>query len=353
MSLPLYMKILTDLKQQILNGQLTAGAKLPTEKELSESYSVSRITSKRALTELEQDGLIYRVRGKGSFVKAAHTSENSTSTAANDKPKRILFVLPFVNDLSVGNFNEGLAPVMAENHTDVMMVALDFLANKTATEVMAEFDGMIYYVNDIDQYLDLLLELSLSQFPVILLDKKLYDLPYPAVLSDNVDGGRQATKALIAEGHRHIAYLFWDVQHPQSVRQRYLGYIQELKEAGLSFHTSMDDQTANAKMLTRYLAAHPEITALICENDLVAIDAMRQIRQAGKTVPDDYSIIGFDDIQAAALVDPPLTTVAQNFKELGATAGRALLEQLQKNAIPTDALIPVTLVKRRSTRQIH
>lgn len=353
MGQPLYMKILNDLKQLILTGQLTAGAKLPTEKELSERYSVSRITSKRALTELEQEGLIYRVRGKGSFVKAAHTAEDTEPPMTDDRPKRILFVLPFVNDLSVGNFNEGLAPVMAASQIDVMMVALDFLTNKSAAEVMTEFDGMIYYVNDIDQYLDLLLELSLSQFPVILLDKKLYDLPYPAVLSDNVDGGRQATKALIADGHRHIGYLFWDVQHPQSVRQRYLGYIQELKEAGLSFHTSMDDPTANAKTLTHYLAAHPEITALICENDLVAIDAMRQIRQAGKTVPGDYSVIGFDDIQAAALVDPPLTTVAQNFKELGATAGRALLEQLQQNVVATDALIPVTLVKRRSTRQIY
>lgn len=344
MTQPLYMKIMTELREQILGGLLDTGAKLPTEKELSEKYQVSRITSKRALTELEQEGLIYRIRGKGSFVKSL-VSKKASPTAT----RRLLFILPFVTDFSVGNFHEGLNPVVAESQYEVMTVDMDFLANKTADEIMAEFDGLIYYVDDMDQYLDLLLELSLSQYPVILLDKKLYDLPYPTVLSDNVDGGRQATQALIDDGHQQIAYIFGERVHPQSVRQRYFGYLQTLKAANLTFHTAMNDQTATIYSLSDYLAANPAVTALICENDLVAIAAMRQLRQLGKNVPEDYSVIGFDDIQAAALVDPPLTTIAQNFKELGATAGRALLRQLQSNTLPVDAAIPVRLVKRQST----
>lgn len=350
MTKPLYMKIKTELREQIVNGSFRAGSKLPTEKELSEQYQVSRITSKRALTELEQDGLIYRVRGKGSFVK----SFSSTAPFHHDthRTKRILFVLPFVADLSVGNFNEGLTPLMAKNQFEVFMTGSDFLANKVANEIMTEFDGMIYYVNNVDQYLDTLLELSLKQFPVILLDKKIHDLPYTAVLSNNVDGGRQATQYLINEGHQKIAYLFGDIQHPPSVRQRYLGYIQALKESELTFHTTIDDQTANVHFLTSYLEANPGVTAFICENDLVAIEAMRHLRQLGKEVPDDYSIVGFDDIQAAALIDPPLTTIAQNFKELGASAGHSLLKQLKYNTLQEDITIPVQLVKRQSTHVI-
>lgn len=348
MSQPLYQQIFDHLKKQILSGELAPEAQLPTEKELSEKYQVSRITSKRALTELEQAGLIYRLRGKGSFVKALPEQTQLIPAKTN----RILFVLPFVNDLSVGNFNDGLAPFIAQQEMDLLMVAADFLANKTANEIMEEFDGLIYYVYDTDHYLDLLMELSLNQFPVILLDKKLYDLPFTAVLSDNLEGGRLACQELINGHHQQIGYLFGDNRHPQSVRQRYLGYILALKEAGLPFHTSMEDKMATAANLQTYLIDHPEITALVCENDLVAIEAMRQIRQLNKQVPKDYSIVGFDDIQAAALVDPPLTTIAQNFKALGATAGQILINQLNQKIVAEDILIPVTLVKRESTQSI-
>ncbi len=71
MNQPLYQTIFNDLQTAILTGELPVDSQLPTEKELSRTYKVSRITSKRALTELEQLGLIYRVRGKGSFVKSA------------------------------------------------------------------------------------------------------------------------------------------------------------------------------------------------------------------------------------------------------------------------------------------
>lgn len=67
---------------------------------------------------------------------------------------------------------------MQENQLEVMMTTVDFLANKTAKEIMQEFDGMIYYAFATDQHLDLLFELSLKQFPVVVLDKKIYELPF-------------------------------------------------------------------------------------------------------------------------------------------------------------------------------
>ena len=88
---------------------------------------------------------------------------------------------------------------------------------------MQEFDGMIYYAFATDQHLDLLFELSLKQFPVVVLDKKIYELPFPTVLSDNFQGGSLATAHLISKGHKKIAYLFGEQAHPQSVRQRVLG----------------------------------------------------------------------------------------------------------------------------------
>lgn len=344
MSQPLYQKIFADLREAIATGELAPGSQLPTEKELSESYQVSRITSKRALTELEQAGLIYRVQGKGSFVKSSNSPLKKTN--------RVLFILPFLNDLSVGDFTEGLLPVMQKNQIDVMMTSPEYLNEKKADEIMANYAGLIYYAQNTESYLDLLTELALTDFPVIVLDKKIYDLPFPTVSSDNIGGGRMATKLLIEEGHQRIAFLFGEDVHPQSVRQRYLGYMRAIKEDGLAFHTLIDDKKATIPALLEYVK-ETKVTGLVCENDITAIKAAKFLREAGYSIPEDISIVGFDDIQAASLVDPPLTTIAQNFEKLGETAGRHLLQWIAENERPEDAKIPVRLIKRESTKELN
>ncbi len=347
MNQPLYQTIFNDLQTAILTGELPVDSQLPTEKELSHTYKVSRITSKRALTELEQLGLIYRVRGKGSFVKSSAPEQMLPSPT---KTRRILFLLPYVADLSVGDFTKGLNPVMQDKQMDVVMTTHDFLQNKTAKELIHEFDGLIYYAFDTEQHLDLLFELSLKEFPVIILDKKIYELPFPTVLSDNFQGGVLATSHLIEQGHSKIAYLFGAQTHPQSVRQRYLGYLEALDKAGLAFHTSLDDKSATFDELLSYITKY-EVTAFVCENDVVAIQTMNFLRQHDYHVPEDFSIIGFDDIQAAALVDPPLTTIAQDFEQLGKLAGEALITWLETNERPSDSKFPVSFIKRQSTKE--
>ena len=343
MSQPLYQKIVTDLKQQIDSGKLALNAQLPTEKELSEQYQVSRITSKRALTELEQAGLIYRVRGKGSFVKEPSTPKKLA--------KRILFLLPFVNDLSLGNFNDGLTPAMQKKKIDVFMTHADFLNNRTADQLIQEFDGMIYYTNTADQHIELLFELYLKQFPVVLLDKKIHDFDFPAVLSDNLEGGRLATQALIDAGHQKIGYIFGEAQPPQSTRQRYFGYLSCLKQNNIAFHTALEDKQANIDALLEYCQQH-QLTAIVCENDLVAIHAMRELRSAAIAVPGEIDVVGFDNIQAAALVDPPLTTISQDFKKIGQLASETLITWIETGQKPADIAVPVTLIQRSSTKTI-
>lgn len=343
MKQPLYQQIYNDLERAIQTGKFPPGSQLPTEKELSAEYQVSRITSKRALTELELAGHIYRVRGKGSFVQ----EKTEIHTA---KANQILFLLPFINDLSVGNFSEGLTPVMQKNHIDIMMTTMEYLNQKKAEEIIAEFDGLIYYAVNTDRHLDVLADLSMRNFPVILLDKKIYDLPFPVVVSDNLAGGYTATQFLIEQGHERIAYLFGEESHPQSVRQRYLGYLQAIQKAGLDFRTSIEDREATNPFLLAYMKQH-QITALVCENDITAITAMNQMKGKGLSVPEDFSLVGFDDIQAASLVDPPLTTIAQNFREIGHIAGKHLIQWMEKGERPADIKIPVQLIKRQSTKE--
>lgn len=350
MSQPLYKKILTDLREEILSGKLAVEEQLPTEKELSDRYQVSRITSKRALNELEQEGLIYRVRGKGSFVKAKETSATTIEESFVIKNNKALFILPFLNDLSVGNFTEGLLPTLQQEQIEVSMATLDVFKQKTVEELTQEYDGLIYYAEDTDLYLDILVKLSMKHFPVIVLDKKHFELNFPTILSDNVNGGFLATQQLIAQGHERIAYLFGNTTHPQSVKNRYVGYLHALNQADIAFHTSSGDEKATNNDLIEYLTEN-NITGIVCENDLVAIEAMRILKQHHYHVPDDFSIIGFDNIQASQFVDPPLTTIAQDFTLIGAIAGETLITWLKTKKMPQDQKVPVRLITRQSTKE--
>lgn len=350
MSQPLYKKILTDLREEILSGKLAVEEQLPTEKELSDRYQVSRITSKRALNELEQEGLIYRVRGKGSFVKAKETSATTIEESFVIKNNKALFILPFLNDLSVGNFTEGLLPTLQQEQIEVSMATLDVFKQKTVEELTQEYDGLIYYAEDTDLYLDILVKLSMKHFPVIVLDKKHFELNFPTILSDNVNGGFLATQQLIAQGHERIAYLFGNTTHPQSVKNRYVGYLHALNQADIAFHTSSGDEKATNNDLIEYLTEN-NITGIVCENDLVAIEAMRILKQQHYHVPDDFSIIGFDNIQASQFVDPPLTTIAQDFTLIGAIAGETLITWLKTKKMPQDQKVPVRLITRQSTKE--
>lgn len=342
---PLYQQILDDLMVAIKAGKYPPGTQLPTEKELSDTYNVSRITSKRALTELEQAGVIYRVRGKGSFVK-------DLNKPFTKKANRILFLLPFINDLSLGNFTEELLPLMVHNNIDLMMASLNYLNQKKAEDITSEFDGLIYYPDNIDHHLGILAELEMVNFPVVFLDKKIYELPFPTVVSDNLSGGYEATQLLIEQAHQKIGYIFASSRHPQSVRQRYLGYLRAIKESGLDFYTEMDDTKAVTEDVTHYIKNN-NITALVCENDLTAIQTMKALIDAGIAVPDDVSIIGFDDIQAAGLISPPLTTIAQDFRTLGRLAGEAIIAWIESDAKPADVQVPIKLIKRESTKEQH
>ncbi|KZK05250.1 Transcriptional repressor of arabinoside utilization operon GntR family [Lactococcus cremoris] len=344
MSLPLYQQISDDLKQKIITKIFKSGDQLPTEKELSETYSVSRITAKRALTDLEQLGLVSRTRGKGTFVQ--ELNKNHTKLL-----KRVLFIIPF-EGMSFGDFTHGLVPALKVEDTTVFITYASYLKENTADDIKENFDGLIYYPMYTEDYLDILLELSLQNFPVVLLDKQIYDLGFPCVSSDNFNGGEQAAQALLELGHKRIAFVASnDSHHPQTTRNRYLGYVKVLKEQGIRFHTTLDDSLYTESSVLE-LIQNEEVTGLICENDLVALQTMKTLQNNHFDIPNDISIIGFDDIQAASLSNPPLTTIAQDFIGMGRIAGELLLDWIKNGETPKDVKVPINLIKRNTTEEL-
>ncbi|WP_083930663.1 LacI family DNA-binding transcriptional regulator [Chitiniphilus shinanonensis] len=177
-------------------------------------------------------------------------------------------------------------------------------------------------------------------------------VPYVGI--DNRAAAREAVQHLLARGHHRIALINSDERFLYA-RQRRQGYRDALTDAGLRLHPEWQvnvrslDFAAGAEAAAWLMALPEPPSAIFAVSDTLAIGVLRGLRDAGRRVPDDVAVIGFDDIALAAQVDPPLTTVAQPMRELGETAARLLLQRLAEPGVAVPGmLLPHRLICRAS-----
>jgi LacI family transcriptional regulator len=195
-------------------------------------------------------------------------------------------------------------------------------------------DGLVLCSSRLEQSK---LQSILAQYPATVLVNKELEIENAnffigcALINDKA-GGQMATNHLIKSGHSVIGFLAGPPVS-QSGCWREEGYRQALVEAGLPDRPELVVPCAptvegGQKAAAQLLAAHPEITALFCYNDLVAVGVIQACNATGRIVPDDLAIVGYDDIILAPLVTPPLTTCRVEREELGKLATELLLERL-------------------------
>lgn len=176
--------------------------------------------------------------------------------------------------------------------------------------------------------------------PAVLVQREGDAAAYPTLSLDNAQGVRAALEHLFAHGHRRIAHIA-GVRRDGEVRQS--AYEDTLRAAGLSSLVLPSDSTeAGGIAAGEMLAASPEVTAVFCSNDRVALGLYHALRRRGTRVPDDVSVVGFDDLPWGEYLAPPLTTVRQPGREMGQLAARLLLGEAD------DAPVSPELVVRAS-----
>ena len=186
----------------------------------------------------------------------------------------------------------------------------------------------------------------------------------PTVCADNRQGGRLAAEHLLRLGHRAIGIVS-ALPLDEGMADREAGFLDALREAGLATDRSSvpvtygDHQIEGGRVATTELLAHePGLTAIFVLNDLMALGALEAARESGRRIPQDLSIVGFDDIPFAALANPPLTTVGQPIRQLGEQAADLLLHVIEHGAAPAqdqgapNVLLPNRLIQRASTAPI-
>ncbi len=201
--------------------------------------------------------------------------------------------------------------------------------------------------------LDYIGRLAKRGLPVVVIDDRGHHPEFPTVATTNVEGGRSATRHLIEQGRRKIAMVNGPVDFGCD-RDRLEGYRLVLDEAGIRYDPRLVSncdftQAGGASATTRLLQANPQLDAVFAANDLMAFGVLEALRGAGRRVPDDVAVVGFDDVPAAALTHPPLTTVHQPLYEMGRTAAAMVMSGIQGADISGRVELPTRLVIRGSS----
>lgn len=367
----LYDIIVNDLSKKIDNKDFSYDKPICTEKSLSEDYNVSRITAKRAITELEQRGILYRKRGCGSFVSSGVTSTNDIiSVKSPVNPMNFSLLLPY--DATKSGLIDVVDIVNSELNAIGYSLAIYITNANTIKEkvslkrlLLQETNGLIYYPFTNEIYLDELNGLILDGKPVIIIDKTT-DCPYiHNIVSCNSEGTRTLTEHLISLGHKNIVFLTnVPIEKASTVRDRFGGFLQAMREHGLPAtknslislngnieYPSNEDYTASDQLcrIVKQLYNN-KTTAIEAENDGIAYALLAACRQLSLRVPEDISICGFDNTKWSQISATCITTIVQDFAEMGKQISQLLIQSIDTPNIAIKKItIPVQMIVRAST----
>ena len=216
-------------------------------------------------------------------------------------------------------------------------------------------DGLLLVGTFVDRTLDHLL--GEKSVPVVLVDAYSDSTAYDAVVTENYSGAYQAVSYLIEHGHRHIGIVGSLPRAYPSIYERRRAYAEALQEHDIATTYFADCHLRREEAFvatTHMLQQDPQITALFGVNDDMAIAAMRAAQTLGKQVPQDISVIGFDDIDLAHLTIPALTTMQVDKLSLGRTAVQTLINRVQTPESPRATVaLRTRLIERQSVRDLR
>ncbi len=203
-------------------------------------------------------------------------------------------------------------------------------------------------------YLDQRFQYLPGEIPVVVVGARARESGLCSVMVDNAGGTRQALEHLLALGHRQIAMITGPCVE-DCVLDRNEAYQNLLKTTEIGSdprYRYEGDWSASSgyAAVKDWLAQGLPFTAIFAQNDRMAIGAIHALHEQGKRVPEDVSVVGFDDMPLSAYFDPPLTTVRQDFHALGREAARLLLQALENEACSVEVSVPTELVVRQSTQ---
>lgn len=365
--LPKYKRIAKSLIEKIKSGEYKKNTFLPSENQLTKIYKCSRITIRQALAILIKKELIKSIPGVGSVVigdsSSADIKEEEIIYPKNIR--NIYIILVFPSRVKWGIENPFYAEIIGaiEEKVRNRRYHLSFTVYENIKRVsdLSELiinkhvNGFILLGDIEEKIIDLIKK---SGLPVVTVNNPLCEkYGLPMIINDDFRGGYEVAKFLIDIGSKKIGCIKGPKDSP-SCEVRYEGFVTGLKNLGfnienlLTVEGNLEFESGYDGMKKIFLSSQKKLPdSVFCINDLMAIGAMKYISEQGLNIPDNISVIGFDNIAQSSQVVPPLTTVDIQRKEMGYIAAEKLIEFIEdKNKYyPIKIVLPCKLVIRDST----
>jgi DNA-binding LacI/PurR family transcriptional regulator len=374
MKLPLYEQLYGYIIEEIKQGRLKSGDRVPSEKELAEQFKVSRITSKKALEKLMQTNVIERVRGKGSFVAQPAPDQSRLQNRLSDvieqchpsRQQRLIgLILPDFSESYGLSLVYAIERRCAETHTYMLLKRTYGSREEEERAIQAclqiGVDGLIIFPVHGEFYNADLLRLVLNNFPLVLIDRYLKGIAACTVRTDNQRAAHTLTMYLLERGHTEIAFLSPPPEHTSTIEERIEGYTAALAEHGLranywltslrstlptSFHG--DNIRRDQEHIRAFIEQHPQLTAFVaCEHN-IALNLEYVLSSMNKHVPEDYAIVCFD-APHIPFGTPRFTHIQQDEVTMGDTAVDLLWAKIAGEDVQMHHVIDFRLLPGRST----
>lgn len=362
-----YSLIMDYIKNEILDGTLKVGSKVDSESRLMKRFGVSRHTVREALIRLGQEGYIYTEQGKGSFVKEAN-SDKKQSFHARDT---IILIVSYLNNQTNPEIVQEIIQKIEQGASDR---GYNILLYCTYNKVFREKEILQRIVKE--NIVGVIAEPSKSALPFI--NQALYDemkgkgIPVlffhgyhneqtdEYVIVDDVDAGYKAAKYLIEAGHVNIAGIFKsdDIQEQkryQGMMMAFYEYEIEADERQVLWMSTEDEKIIlnDAELMNRYLNRILACTAVICYTDYLAVKVSDFLEGNGKKIPDDYSVVSFDNTLLGDAYKVPITSMDHPKGKLGELVAEKFFEKLEHPEVKVQVKMKVDIIEKKSVGAIR
>lgn len=333
---PIHEQLKNIILKQIEEGILLPGQKIPSERELSSLYDVSRATSKNAVLSLMNEGYVIRITGKGTFIK-----QNLKIHERNKKLKKIIsYIVNIPKEMRIKLHEDPLYYTIYEGIQEIAKVhGFHILFTYTSDDpeelesLKASFDKVDGIIFTELSSINIRQILKRSGLPVVLILPQIDEYSFDAVYSDETQVAKIALNYLYKLKHENIGI----INGPLNCRggrvffKEYQDFMERkkipIKDTWISGNNTWRFQSGFDAM-SELMEKQNECTAVFAANDLLALGALKYAQEHSIRVPDDISIIGANNISASAISSPPLTTIDMHPKEVGMYATKRMLERL-------------------------
>jgi len=295
------------------------------------------------------------------IVRNLNYTPNLIARGLKTKSTRtIAVIVPDISNQFFAQVIKGVEEIARQRKYNVLLVCTyyDVVEEKQSMEILRKqfVDGFML-ISGYNSY-DHISKLNNVKVPIVVADRELENIKVPSVLIDNFNATREAVGYLYRLGHRKIGYISYTYDNQTTVEKRFKGYCKGLEENKLIFDPDivvtskalrLNELQGSREAVKKILSSKNIPSAIMNASDFIAVGVIRSLKELKIKIPEEISVMGFDNILMSFYTDPLLTTIKQPKKQMGTTAMNLLLDIIERKRVKhKNIILPSELIERQS-----